>query len=232
MHNQQKRESGKLVKARGDREDWEIAKVGDRVHDGVVVSKISIFDLASQENAPDLSKFPATTLAMFDLGAGEVKELLHELWTGYLLNMQIHARPEIAEEIPQPRTKMLSLLQKVFVEMRKSPEDNTPENADLLRNAFDLVSAMPEPAPVHLAASDTSHGYHKLIRTRLRQPGTEAPLDLSCIDPEANKNALTEKEAYGLQRDADQQAIEDLSRIRRRADQPVFDEAIQKKSLT
>lgn len=171
-----------------------LAKVGDMTPECKVVFKMSIFDLL--ENGKQLFK-PEAKLTkemqeIFDVGSVEVKDFLHEFWHDYLVQVAEASAGVIAQEIPDPKRKMLSLLQTAYKEVRL--QDMTPEEDVLLRAAFDAVKAMGFIGAVTLQPSITKHpftgeqvGYHKLIRSRLRTEDDEsaAQVDLSCIDPES-----------------------------------------------
>ena len=173
-----------------------LAKVGGMTPDDKVLFKGSIFDFIARNQEDPATKIPESAKTMFDVGEGDVKELLHELWNGYLQQVAEASMGAINQEIVEPQKQVLVKLQTAYKELLHA---NMTEDEDkLMRAAFDAVKAMKPIGTIEIGRSinedprtGESVGYHKLIRTRLRVEGDEsnAQVDLSRIDPEGVRKA-------------------------------------------
>ena len=152
----------------------------------IVIGSCSIFDLLGARKVDYETKIPKGAEDMFAVGSPEVQTLLRQLWMGILKHTADASDGVFAQEIPDPKSKMLAMLQTAYVEFLHG---GVPEEGRLLREAFDAVKEMGFVGAISIAPTIThdghgnSVGYHKLIHTGLAVEGAEGPVDLSRIDP-------------------------------------------------
>jgi hypothetical protein len=162
-------------------------KAGQKDGDGdTIVWQGPIFDAVGARPTDHEKKIPKDAEDMFAVGSPEVQAMLRQLWIGILKQTADMSDGVFAQEIPDPKSKVLSMLQTAYVEFLHG---GVPEEGRLLREAFDAVKAMGFVGAISIAPSIThdnhgnSVGYHKLIHTGLAVEGAEGPVDLSRIDP-------------------------------------------------